>query len=132
MQIIPSTGRLTARSAHIRYRGRATLLHPESNIRLGTHYLGQIYTRFGHNQVLATAAYNAGPHRVKSWLPASTWQADVWIENIPFTETRRYVKKVLAAQAITHWRLTGKEQRLASMMPPILSNPGTANRFASN
>jgi hypothetical protein len=40
------------------------------------------------------------------------------------------VKKVLSAQAVTHWRLTGKEQRLAGMMPPVLSDPGEANRFA--
>ncbi|MEM7083847.1 MAG: transglycosylase SLT domain-containing protein, partial [Pseudomonadota bacterium] len=130
MQIIPSTGRLTAKQAHIPYRGTATLLDPHTNIKLGTHYLGQVFSRFGSNMVLATAAYNAGPHRVKSWLPESTWHADVWVENIPFNETRRYVKKVLAAQAIFHWRLTGKEQRLAGMMPPILNNPVDANRFA--
>lgn len=130
MQIIPSTGKLVAKQAHIRYRGTPTLLDPETNIKLGTHYLGQVYNRFGSNPVLATAAYNAGPHRVKTWLPETTWHADVWVENIPFTETRRYVKKVLSAQAVTHWRLTGKEQRLAGMMPPVLSNPGEANRFA--
>ncbi len=130
MQLIPSTGRLTAKQANIQYRGRATLLDPETNIKLGTHYLGQVYSRFGSNPVLATAAYNAGPHRVKTWLPETTWHADVWVENIPFTETRRYVKKVLSAQSVTHWRLTGKEQRLAGMMPPVLSNPGEANRFA--
>lgn len=130
MQIIPSTGQLTARQANIRYHGYTTLLDPETNIKLGTHYLGKVYSQFGSNPVLATAAYNAGPHRVKSWLPESTWHADIWVENIPFTETRRYVKKVLSAQAVTHWRLTGKEQRLAGMMPPVLSNPGEANRFA--
>lgn len=132
MQLIPSTGKLTAKSAHITYRGRSTLLDPHTNIRLGTHYLGQVLSRFGNNQVLATAAYNAGPHRVKTWLPESTWQADIWVENIPFTETRRYVKKVLRSQAISHWRLTGKQQRLAGMMPPILNEPNSANRFASN
>ncbi|MFK8028775.1 MAG: transglycosylase SLT domain-containing protein [Gammaproteobacteria bacterium] len=130
MQLIPSTGKLAAKQAHIKYRGTSTLLDPETNIKLGTHYLGQVYSQFGSNQVLATAAYNAGPHRVKTWLPDSTWHADIWVENVPFTETRRYVKKVLSAQAVTHWRLTGKEQRLAGMMPPILSNPGEANRFA--
>lgn len=130
MQIIPSTGKLVAKQAHIRYRGYTTLLDPETNIKLGTHYLGQVFNRFGSNPVLATAAYNAGPHRVQTWLPETTWHADVWVENIPFTETRRYVKKVLSAQAVTHWRLTGKEQRLAGMMPPVLNNPGEANRFA--
>jgi soluble lytic murein transglycosylase len=70
--------------------------------------------RFGGNQVLATAAYNAGPHRVKRWLPEkSAEDARVWIENIPFNETRKYVKRVLAAQTIFHWRMTGQVRRLS-------------------
>ena len=51
--------------------------------------------------------------------------ADVWIETIPFTETRNYVKRVLFADAIFHWRLTGTERRLAAQMPPISADrPG--------
>ncbi len=70
--------------------------------------------RFGGHRVLATAAYNAGPHRVEAWLPEKgTVDARVWIENIPFNETRKYVKRVLAAQAIFHWRMTGQQRRLS-------------------
>ena len=68
--------------------------------------------------VLATAAYNAGPHRVDRWLPDSgSYDARVWIENIPFNETRKYVKRVLSAQAIFHWRMTGQLRRVSDELP---------------
>ncbi len=114
MQLMPATGRDVAKGIDFPYSGLATLVDPESNIRLGTTYLGQMAQRYGGNQVLATAAYNAGPHRVDGWLPEKgTIDARVWIENIPFNETRKYVKRVLAAQAIFHWRMTGKIRRLS-------------------
>jgi soluble lytic murein transglycosylase len=114
MQLMPATGRDVAKEINLPYSGLATLVDPESNIRLGTTYLGQMAQRYGGNQVLATAAYNAGPHRVDRWLPEKgTIDARVWIENIPFNETRKYVKRVLAAQAIFHWRMTGKIRRLS-------------------
>lgn len=114
MQIMPATGREVARGIRLPYSGINTLTNPESNIRLGTSYLGQMAQRYSGNPVLATAAYNAGPHRVDRWLPESgTIDARVWIENIPFNETRKYVKRVLSAQAIFHWRMTGKLRRLS-------------------
>jgi soluble lytic murein transglycosylase len=114
MQLMPATGRDVAKEIKLPYSGLATLVDPESNIRLGTTYLGQMATRYNGNQVLATAAYNAGPHRVDRWLPEDgSIDARIWIENIPFDETRKYVKRVLAAQAIFHWRMTGKIRRLS-------------------
>jgi len=114
MQLMPATGRTVAKDIKLPYAGLATLVDPESNIRLGTTYLGQMAARYGGNQVLATAAYNAGPHRVDRWLPEhGAIDARIWIENIPFNETRKYVKRVLAAQAIFHWRMTGKIRRLS-------------------
>ncbi len=120
MQLLPGTGKETARRARIPYRGLSSLLDPQTNISLGVHYLGQMYKRFDQHQVLATAAYNAGPRRVRSWLPErGNVPADIWIETIPFNETRNYVKKVLFADTVFHWRLTGSERRLAARMPPI-------------
>jgi soluble lytic murein transglycosylase len=114
MQLMPTTGRDVAKVIKLPYSGLATLIDPESNIRLGTTYLGQMAERYGGNQVLATAAYNAGPHQVDRWLPEDgTIDARIWIENIPFNETRRYVKRVLTAQTIFHWRMTGKMRRLS-------------------
>ena len=114
MQLMPATGREVAKNISLPYSGIATLTNPESNIRLGTSYLAQMSQQFSGNPVLATAAYNAGPYRVMRWLPQkSSEDARVWIENIPFNETRKYVKRVLAAQAIFHWRMTGQVRRLS-------------------
>jgi soluble lytic murein transglycosylase len=122
MQLMPATGRRVAKALRLRYTGLATLTDPEKNIRLGTGYLGQMEERYGGNRVLATAAYNAGPHRVDRWLPESgSVDARVWIENIPFNETRKYVKRVLSAQAIFHWRMTGKIRRLSDELIAIKS-----------
>ena len=130
MQLMPSTGKRVARSIALPYLGLNTLTTPESNIRLGTTYLGQMAERYGGNRVLATAAYNAGPHRVDEWLPRhAPLDARVWIENIPFNETRSYVRRVLAAETIFHWRLTGQTQRLSPLLQPIPT--GTTEQLAS-
>lgn len=115
MQLMPATGRDVAREIQLPYSGWTTLVDPASNIRLGTTYLAKMADRYGGNPVLATAAYNAGPHRVDAWLPENgTIDARIWIENIPFNETRKYVKRVLAAQSIFHWRMTGQIRRLSN------------------
>ena len=120
MQLMPATGRSVAKALRLRYAGLKTLTDPESNIRLGTRYLGDMEERYDGNRVLATAAYNAGPHRVDRWLPESgTVDARIWIENIPFNETRKYVRRVLSAQTIFHWRLTGEIRRLSAEMPAV-------------
>ncbi len=81
MQLMPATGKKVAREIKLPYSGLDTLTDPHSNIRLGTTYLGQMSERYGGNQVLATAAYNAGPHRVDAWLPqVGDLDARVWIE----------------------------------------------------
>ncbi|MBA6342806.1 transglycosylase SLT domain-containing protein [Colwellia sp. MB02u-10] len=97
MQIMPGTAKQLARQkVSNRY-----LFKAKNNIKLGTKYLRDLLDRHDGNQVLATAAYNAGPYRVKSWLKnAESLPADVWIETIPFKETREYVKSVLAYQQI--------------------------------
>ncbi len=120
MQLMPKTGHSVAQQISLRYTGLDTLTDPASNIRLGTSYLGQMAERFGGHRVLATAAYNAGPHRVETWLPEKGAEdARVWIENIPFNETRNYVKRVLAAQAIFHWRMTGEQRRLSEELRQV-------------
>ena len=120
MQLMPATGKEVAAAISLPYSGIDTLTNPQSNIRLGTTYLGQMAERYGGNRVLATAAYNAGPHRVDNWLPESgTQDARIWIENIPFNETRKYVRRVLAAETIFHWRMTGEIRRLSSELPQV-------------
>lgn len=124
MQLMPATGRSTAKEISLPYSGLATLTDSNSNIRLGTWYLGKMYSRFDDNRVLATAAYNAGPHRVDAWLPATgTLDARIWIANIPYNETRGYVRRVLTDEAIFHWRLTGQVRRLSAGLPRIDAPP---------
>jgi soluble lytic murein transglycosylase len=80
--------------------------------------------RYAGNRVLATAAYNAGPHRVDRWLPETgAIDARTWIENIPFNETRKYVRRVMAAETIFHWRLTGEVRRLSDELPIVQPSP---------
>jgi soluble lytic murein transglycosylase len=72
------------------------LLEADKNVPIGSTYLKQMLDRFNGNMILATAAYNAGPHRVRNWLPASDClDPDVWVEKIPFNETRTYVRRVM-------------------------------------
>ena len=120
MQLMPDTARRTAKIVNLKYAGHVTLTDPDSNIRLGTAYLRLMMERFDDNQVLATAAYNAGPLNVESWLPADgEIDALIWIENIPFSETRKYVRRVLATDAIFHWRLTGETRRLSPLLKSV-------------
>lgn len=98
MQLMPQTAQQVAKLNGIAdYTDSSKLIDPEKNIELGTAYLGTVFHQFGFNRVLACAAYNAGPARVARWLAISNGKLDVisFIESIPFSETRRYVKNVL-------------------------------------
>ncbi|MBD1391179.1 transglycosylase SLT domain-containing protein [Neiella sp. HB171785] len=109
MQLMPATAKEMARRINLRYRGVSTLYQPETNIRLGSAYIQRLLKQFNQNSVLAIASYNAGPHRINSWLNDGTpLPFDVWIETIPFRETRDYVQAVLAYQVI-YAKGTGQE-----------------------
>ena len=124
MQLMPETGREVAREINLPYSGLETLTNPQANIRLGTMYLSQMAERYGGNRVLATAAYNAGPHRVDRWMPEQgSIDARIWIENIPFNETRNYVRRVMAAETIFYWRLTGNMHRLSDELALVEALP---------
>ncbi len=105
MQLMPATASQTARSIGMKYR-KADLLEPSQNLLLGGTYLSQMLERFDGNRILATAAYNAGPHRVDRWRNPAGQEVefDIWIETIPFKETRGYVQNVLTYSVIySHW-----------------------------
>ena len=122
MQLMPRTARQVARSLRIKRPNRRDLLKSNINIKLGVRYLRKLQERFKGNSVLATAAYNAGGHRVKSWLPKNEPQnADLWIENVPFTETRKYLKRVLTYTIIYEQRLGLEGKPLLERMMPISS-----------
>ena len=110
MQLLPDTASYVARKLGQTVR-KGDLIDENLNIALGSQYLRQLMNRFKNNLTLATAAYNAGPNRVAKWLPRQKLlPADVWIDTIPFTETRRYVRAVLAYTTIYEWREKGRSQ----------------------
>ncbi len=95
MQMIDRTAALTARKVNIRLR-RNDIYKPEINIRLGVAHLKELLDKYGGKTYLALAAYNAGPHRVKQWLEDfGDFEEEKFIEMIPFSETRNYVKNIL-------------------------------------
>ena len=96
MQLMPATSRLIADRIRDQRPDTEDLYRPEINIRLGAHHLARLMDRYGRNRALVAAAYNAGEGRVERWLEdASGTSTPVWIERIPFRETRDYVKNVL-------------------------------------
>ena len=119
MQLLPATAKQTARKNKIKHRGYSDLITPSRNIELGSAYLSEIKKRLQSNPVLATAGYNGGPHRVRTWLPTQNLPADIWVENIVFNETRNYVQKVLNNKIVYAWRLHGEAPRLSSFMHTV-------------
>ena len=120
MQIMPSTARETAKSIGMRFDSAKILKQPKHNIAIGTAYLKQMLGRYNGNFAMAAAAYNAGPHRVHQWRPRGGCAAtDRWIDTIPFTETRRYVRRVFFYTAVYEWRLEQDITRLQAVMSPI-------------
>jgi soluble lytic murein transglycosylase len=114
MQLMPATAKETAKRFGIPLSSPQLAYRPEVNIQLGAAYLSQIYGQFNGNRVLASAAYNAGPGRVRQWLRgADHLSYDVWIENIPFDETRQYVQNVLSYSVIYGEKLNAPQPLVA-------------------
>lgn len=100
MQLMPATAKQTAKKFDIDYKDKDDLFDPTTNISLGTAYLSEMLGKFG-SKAYASAGYNAGPHRVDRWLKSrGKLPLDIWIETIPFNETRGYVQNVLTYSAI--------------------------------
>ncbi|MFY7123350.1 murein transglycosylase [Enterobacter cloacae complex sp. SHL022] len=112
MQIMPGTATHTVKMFNIPgYSSPSQLLDPETNINIGTSYLQYVYQQFGNNRIFASAAYNAGPGRVRTWLGNSAGRIDAvaFVESIPFSETRGYVKNVLAYDAYYRYFMGQKD-----------------------
>ena len=95
-QVIPATGAKMARGLGIRFKGD-TLFDPASSARIGARYLAGLRGRFSTAPVLAIPGYNAGPGAPEAWLTDRPgWDFDLWVERIPYAETRGYTKRVIA------------------------------------
>ena len=122
MQLMPRTAQSVAKSIDLDSPTDLVLTQADTNIKLGTAYLGQLLQRFNDNRVLALAAYNAGPSRAKKW-HTNPQPIDAFIEGIPFAETRAYVKAVLLYAAI-YAQLNG--------LPEPLLYPYEIEQFSPN
>jgi soluble lytic murein transglycosylase len=124
MQVMPATAELTARKAGIPYRGSADLLDPATNVVIGSRYMRMMLDQFQQNRILAAAAYNAGPGRVRQWLqrlPAAV-EHDRFVETIPFRETRQYVQNVLSF-AVIYAYLEGRQVPVVQPAERLIRNP---------
>lgn len=120
MQLMPQTGFITAREIHLAITGDRDLIDVNNNVDVGTRYLADVLTRARNEEPVATAAYNAGPTAAVSWLPIKQpLSADIWIDTIPFRQTRGYVKNVLTFTAIYDYLLKGRQDALSTRMAPI-------------
>jgi soluble lytic murein transglycosylase len=116
MQVMPATARWTARKIGLGNFSVEQLSDRETNIAIGTGYLKLVLDDFDGSMPLAAAAYNAGPGRPRNWRNGPVIEAAAWAENVPFGETRDYVKKVLANTTTYAAILTGQPQSLKARL----------------
>ena len=115
MQLMPATARWTAKKIGLAYPPDA-ITDRDMNIRLGTAYLKLVLDDFGGSQALAAAAYNAGPNRSRKWRDGPLLETAIWAENVPFAETRDYVKKVLSNATYYAAQLSGQPASLKARL----------------
>ena len=116
MQVMPATARWTARKIGLAGFTTDQLADRDTNIAIGTGYLKLVLDDFAGSLPLAAAAYNAGPSRPRSWRNGPVLEAAAWAENVPFAETRDYVKKVLANTTLYAALLTGQPQSIKARL----------------
>ena len=119
MQVMPATARWTARKIGLEGFTPQQLYDRDTNITIGTAYLKLALDDFDGSMPLAAAAYNAGPGRPRNWRNGPVLDAAIWAENVPFSETRDYVKKVLANTVNYAALLTGQPQSLKSRLGTV-------------
>jgi soluble lytic murein transglycosylase len=130
MQIMPATASWTAKRIGLPYTLGA-IIDRDTNLRLGTAYLKLVLDDFGGSQAMAAAAYNAGPGRPRKWRDGPLLETAVWAENIPFAETRDYVKKVLSNASYYAAQLSGQPSSLNARLGHGVG-PADANAPAPN
>lgn len=137
MQVTPGTARSLARRHGLSYRGSASLLQVDTNIVFGTTYLAEMLQRYAGDPVKVLGAYNAGPQVIERWQQEPRPQRpDIWIETLPYFETRDYIPRVLAFSVIYDWLLhqdvTPISARMPGMPAALRAGAATSNRRAVN
>ncbi len=119
MQVMPATAKWTAKKIGMNDFVLAKLTDRDTNIAIGTGYLKLVLDSFQGSMPLAAAAYNAGPSRARTWrgdTGAPVMEAAIWAENIPFNETRDYVKKVLSNTTLYAAMISGQPQSIKARL----------------
>lgn len=131
LQLIPSTARATAKVWKQPRPSTEDLFDPRVNVTLGAAHLRTLVDRFGGQTPVALAGYNAGPNAAARWLPTDAIESDVWIENIPYNETRAYVQRILWHSVVFAWLRSGEAQRTDAWVSRI-APPASAAMVGSN
>jgi soluble lytic murein transglycosylase len=126
MQVMPATARWTAKKIGLEGFSADQLANRDTNIAIGTAYLKFALDDFGGSMPLAAAAYNAGPSRPRAWRNGVILEAAAWAENVPFLETRDYVKKVLANTTLYAAMLSGQPQSIKARLGNVGPREGSA------
>jgi soluble lytic murein transglycosylase len=133
MQVMPATAKWTAKKIGMTDFQPHQISDRDTNIAIGTGYLKLLQDSFRGSMPLAAAAYNAGPGRPRAWRNGPVLDAAIWAENIPFNETRDYVKKVLSNTTNYAALITGQPQslkaRLGQVGPLDASTPDTSTEL---
>ena len=119
MQLTPETARRVARGTGVEPPQRGDLVVPEISIALGAAHLKSLIDEFDGQLFVALAGYNAGPRAAERWLPAEPLDADIWLENIPYNETRDYVQRVLWHRVVFAWLSSGEAQGTQSWLAAV-------------
>jgi soluble lytic murein transglycosylase len=119
MQMQPATAAAVAKRWLLPAPHDSSLFDPVLNVALGAAYLRELLNRYGGQLGLGLAAYNAGPVPVARWLPTRPMDADVWIENIPYGETRTYVQRIIEHIVAFAWVRDAEPMRLTTLLPPV-------------
>ena len=133
MQVMPATAKWTAKKIGMSDFQPHQITDRDTNIAIGTGYLKLLLDSFGGSMPMAAAAYNAGPGRPRSWRNGPVLEAAIWAENVPFNETRDYVKKVLSNTTNYAALITGQSQslkaRLGNVGPLDIATPDTSTEL---
>jgi soluble lytic murein transglycosylase len=126
MQLLPETARRTARQSNLPVPSAADLFEPAINVMLGAAHVKELLDRFGGQLPLALAGYNAGPGAAQRWLPSRAMDPDIWIENIPYNETRTYVQRILWHTVVFGWLRDGQPRETSEMLTAV--NPASTRQ----
>jgi soluble lytic murein transglycosylase len=130
MQVMPATAKWTAKKIGLTGFTPEQITDKETNVAIGTGYLKLVLDDFGGSMPMAAAAYNAGPGRPRKWREGPVLEGAIWAENVPFQETRDYVKKVLSNTTNYAALITGQPQSLKARLGNV--GPRSASAPAEN